>query len=258
MRLPPVDALLAIDIGNSRLGLGVWDPDGIRDVQRVPIAQPSAWPAAVQQTWDAVPAGERAVVLASVVPDETRRLAPIIEDICGLAPVCVRDDIPLPMKTRLDNAEEVGVDRVCSAAAAYHRIRGACAVASFGTATTIDCVARDGVFLGGTILPGLEMSCDVLHDRTAQLPRVKLAEPRGPFGRNTHDAIVNGVTYAAVGALREIVERFATELSEWPHLVVTGGAAGIVSRLAEFVDSVVPDLSLMGVALAYRKAAGQD
>jgi type III pantothenate kinase len=101
------------------------------------------------------------------------------------------------------------------------------------------------------------MSCDALHERTAQLPRVKPANPNGPFGRNTHDAIVNGIVYAAVGALRDIVERYATELREWPQLVITGGNAPIIRPLADFVDSVVPDLCLMGIALAYRQAAGQ-
>ena len=102
------------------------------------------------------------------------------------------------------------------------------------------------------------MSCAALHSRTALLPHVHPEAPsNGPFGRNTHDAIVNGVVYGGVGALREIVERYATELREWPQLVITGGNAPLVKNLADFVDSVVPDLCLMGVALAYRKASGQ-
>ena len=71
-------------------------------------------------------------------------------------------------------------------------------------------------------------------------------------------AIAGGVAYAAVGALRELVERFATELREWPQVVITGGNAPIVSKLADFVDAVVPDLCLMGIALTYRRAAGQE
>ncbi|RMF84754.1 MAG: pantothenate kinase, partial [Planctomycetota bacterium] len=81
--------------------------------------------------------------------------------------------------------------------------------------------------------------------------------PTGVFGRNTHDAIVSGVAYGAVGALREVVERFATELHEWPQLVVTGGDAPMILKLADFIDAHLPDLVLMGVALAYRRAAGQ-
>jgi type III pantothenate kinase len=130
-------------------------------------------------------------------------------------------------------------------------------VASFGTAITIDCVSADGRFMGGAILPGLDMSFEALHEGTAALPQVEVETPGGAIGRNTHDAIVNGVVYGAVGALRELVERYATELGHWPQLVITGGNAGLVRQLADFVDSVVPDLCLMGVALAYRRASGQ-
>lgn len=254
----PVDALLAIDVGNSRIGMAVWDCDGLHDVRRVEVAQPGTWPAALEETWAALRGSRRTgVVVGSVAPESSRRLAPLIENVCGRPALRVREDVPLPMPLAVDNPREVGVDRVCSAAAAYERVQGACAVASFGTATTIDCVSSDGRFLGGAILPGLELSCRALHEHTALLPAVRPAAPRGPFARNTHDAIVSGVAYAAVGALREIVERFATELREWPCLVITGGQAPLVHALADFVDSLVPDLCLMGVALAYRKAAGQ-
>jgi type III pantothenate kinase len=161
------------------------------------------------------------------------------------------------MPLDIDNEDEVGVDRVCSAAAAYERVNGACAVASFGTAMTVDCVSSEGHFLGGAILPGFDLSYAALNDGTAQLPRIAVGPPAGVFGRNTHDAILNGVAFGAVGALREIVERFATELREWPQLVVTGGNGALIAELADFVDSVVPDLCLMGIALAHRKAAGR-
>ncbi len=156
----------------------------------------------------------------------------------------------------LKGAEPFGVDRVCSAAAAYERIQDVCAVASFGTAITVDCVSAEGRFLGGVILPGLQLSCDALHDGTGQLPRVAPHRPESIFARNTHDAIVGGVVYGAIGTLREVVERFATDLGRWPQLIVTGGDAPLIAELAEFIDTVVPDLCLMGIALSYRRASG--
>jgi len=256
-RLPPVDALVAIDIGNTRIGLGRWDADGVHDVSRVATTQPKSWPAALKQMWSTAPGDHPpTVVMGSVAPEVTREFGALVRETWGLTPLCVRDDLPLPMPLRIDNPHEVGVDRVCCAAAAYDRVQDTCAVASFGSAITIDCVSADGEFLGGAILPGLEMSCEALHHYTAQLPRVAPGLPNGPFAKNTHDAIVNGVSYAAAGALREIVERFAIELRQWPYLVITGGNAGLVHELADFVDAVVPDLCLMGIALTYCKAAG--
>lgn len=254
----PVDALLAIDIGNTRIGMAVWDRDGLHDVQQIAAAEPETWRTALEHTWSQAGRYQRrSVVIGSVAPEHTRRLTPLIAEVCGTTPLRVRDDLPLPLPVDVDQEGEVGVDRVCCAAAAHERTGGVCAAASFGTAITIDCVSASGRFLGGVILPGMETSCAALHEHTAQLPLVKLATPDDPFGRNTHDAIVAGVCYAAVGALREIVERFATKLGEWPQLVVTGGNAPIICELADFVDAVVPDLCLVGIALAYRRAAGQ-
>jgi type III pantothenate kinase len=252
----PVDALLVIDVGNTRVGLAVWDADGLHEARRVRVDQPEAWEAALSETWAHIRSQKQAVVIGSVNPPATVSVQKIAERVSGLSALRVRDDLPLPIALDIDNEYEVGVDRICSAAAAYERIGGACAVASFGTAVTVDCVSEDGVFLGGAILPGFELCCDALHAHTAQLPRVDMRVPQNAFGKNTHDAIINGVGYGLMGALREIVERFATDLRVWPHLVITGGNAPEIAEMADFVDAVVPDLCLMGVALAHRKAAG--
>lgn len=258
MNLEPVTALVAIDVGNTRIGMAVWDDDGLHLSRRVSISEPEEWAESVRGVWEyATQSPRRAIVVSSVQPAAAERLDRVLREETGASPLYVRREVPLPMPLDIEGALEVGVDRICSAAAAYDRVRGACAIASFGTATTIDCVSAQGVFLGGAILPGIEMAYDVLHERTAQLPRVEAGLPAGPFGKNTREAIINGVVYGAVGALREIVERFATALNEWPHLVLTGGNALVVSPLADFADSVAPDLCLAGVALAYRRASGQ-
>jgi type III pantothenate kinase len=253
----PVDALLVVDVGNTRIGLGIWDSDGLHDVQRLAIEHADSWQPAIAQVWAQTSGTQRAAVIGSVNPSAAARIEALIEEATGQSAHCVRDDLPLPMKLAIDNPQEIGVDRVCSAAAAFERIQDACAIASFGSALTVDCVSNDGRFLGGAILPGLQMSCDALHTHTARLPHITPTRPETIFGQNTNEAIVNGVVYGALGAVRELVERYATELREWPHLVITGGNAPLLAELADYVDAVVPDLCLMGVSLAYRQAAGQ-
>lgn len=255
-RIQRVDSLVVIDVGNSRIAIGVAEEGGVRNVRRYRADQPDQWRAGLREAWNSTDgARSRAIAMASVAPHNDQRLFIAAVDDLGEEPLRIRDDIPFPMPLRIDNEEEIGVDRVCTAAAAWDRVREPCAVASFGTAITIDCVNADGEFLGGTILPGLEMGLAALHDRTAQLPHVDLAAPVTAFGRNTQDAIRAGIVYGAVGALREVVERFATELRTWPQLILTGGNAPLIASLADFADAVVPDLCLMGVALAHRSAA---
>lgn len=264
-RPPHADAILAIDVGNTRIGLAVSDETGLHHIERIAVRATNDWAPALERVWAAAAGrGRRVPVMASVAPQTADAFSDLAERICGARPLRVRDELPLPMPVDVDQPDEVGVDRVCAAAAAYDKLRETCAVASFGTAITIDCVSTEGRFLGGAILPGLDLSFAALHQRTAQLPLVETpaprsedAPPRDAFARNTHDAIVNGVLYGAVGALREIVERFATALNEWPTLVLTGGNAALIREMADFADAVVPDLTLMGIGLAYRRAARQ-
>lgn len=254
--LAPVDAILAVDIGNTRVGLTICDDDGPRGTRRVLVAAPEQWREAIFDVWsESAKSRTRAIAVASVNPRITSEFCDVLEEVCDTIPLRVREDLPLPMKVVFDNADEVGVDRVCAAAAAFDRLQSACAVASFGTAITIDCVSADGEFLGGTILPGLDMSCEALNENTAALPRVTPQKPTGTFGTTTESAINNGILFGAVGALREIVERFATELGTWPPLVITGGNAPLIRDVAEFIDAIEPDLCLRGVALAYKRAA---
>lgn len=147
----------------------------------------------------------------------------------------------------------MGIDRICSAAAAYDSVRRACVIASFGTAITIDFVNDEGAFMGGAILPGVEAQARALHESTAQLPAVKVTTPSGIYGASTEDAISTGVLFGIIGGLREIVERYATELGSWPELVGTGGNVEMIGPHAQIIDHIVPDLCVRGIALAYRK-----
>jgi type III pantothenate kinase len=165
-------------------------------------------------------------------------------------------DLPAPIETNLPEPGAIGPDRLCAAAMAFHRLGQACVVADFGTAITVDCVDDGGVFRGGAILPGLRLSARALHEGTAVLPEVEPVAPEWVFGRNTAEAIGGGLVYAARGALRELTEAYATELGSWPLLIVTGGDAELVAAGYEFVQAVVADLTLLGVALACRRGVG--
>ena len=246
--------MVAFDIGNTRTALAaVAGLDAVEPCS-VSTGDFDAMLDATEAAWGRLASSDGgAVVAASVVPKVLAKLGDVIETKFDRRLLVVGQDVPLPMEVDVENPDTVGVDRVCCAAAAYDRLGEACTMVDLGTAVTIDCVSDDGVFLGGAILPGLDLACRALNEFTAALPLVAVKEPQDPIGRNTVDAIRSGVLYGLVGAVRELTERYATKLGRWPHLVATGGGAEMVARACQFVDSVVPYLSLRGVALAYRK-----
>lgn len=248
---------MAIDIGNSFVHLGAMRDGKAVGTARIEGADPSDLAEAIERVWAQLDEdAERVVVVSSVSPEILERVEAAVGEVLGEELIVIGKQIDLPIPVALDHPEAVGVDRVCAAAAAYAQLRTACVVADFGTAITIDLVSDDGMFMGGTIAPGLQMSAQSLEAGTAALPLVEFVEPTHPWGRDTREAINNGIFYGAIGALREIVERYATETGRWLPLVVTGGAAELIAKHAEFVDHVVPDLILRGIALAYQRARG--
>jgi len=157
------------------------------------------------------------------------------------------------MSLWVDEPGKVGTDRVVSAAAAYAVTEDAVVVADFGTAITIDLVDENGVFLGGVICPGFEISAKTLEENTAQLPKTKISKPKTPYGKNTADAINCGLYYSAVGTLEEVIRRYAEKIGKWPQTVITGAAARTIKDDCNFIDSFVPSLVVKGIVLAYKK-----
>jgi len=118
---------------------------------------------------------------------------------------------------------------------------------------TVDLVSDEGSLLGGAILPGVRVQLAALHEHTALLPIVEPAFPQDPIGRGTVEAMQNGVCRGLAGAVRGLVEAYATALNHWPQTVATGGDAVFMAPHCDFLDNVVADLCLRGVGLAYTK-----
>lgn len=246
--------LLILEIGNSHVSVATSIGPSIRTHQRFELDEADKVVDYCEEAWAALPEDHRrALAAASVVPEALDRLRERVQETLNEEMMIVGESLQRPMTLAVEAPELVGIDRVCAAAAAYDGIRGPCAVASFGTAITIDCVNGEGVFMGGAILPGLRLQAASLHEGTAALPEVEVEATGAVFGASTREAICNGILYSVVGGLREIVERYATHLGSWPFLIATGGGAVLVGKECEFIDRTVPDLCLRGIALAYRK-----
>jgi type III pantothenate kinase len=247
-------ALLTIDVGNTSTAICIAQDGELRDRQTIPTSKTRQIEAALKVAWDALELLDRHVVCGSVVPEALAHLKRFAVNELDTGLSCIRDDVPLAIKLAVDEPDRVGVDRVCTATAAYMEAAAACAIADFGTAIKIDCVDQDGTFLGGTIAPGLDLSAWILHEATAALPLVRLNAPADSgIGTNTESAIETGILLGAIGGLREIVERFATKLGQWPKLVLTGGQADLIAKHCKFVDAVRPNLCLEGIAATYLK-----
>ena len=253
--------IIAIDIGNTNITIGLYLGDEEQFIKSIPGRSRKEITSCLVSAWGKIPIVKNsrekkrdgAVVVSSVKPVWTKLVQKIVKDNLAEKILLIGKDVPLPMTLWVDEPDKVGTDRVVAAAAAFAVVEDAVAVADFGTAVTIDLVDEKGVFLGGVILPGFELSAKALNENTAQLPKVKVTRPKMPFGKNTTEAINCGLYYSAVATLQEVIRRYAEKIGKWPHTVLTGSAAETIKDDCEFIDSYVPNLVVKGIVLAYRK-----
>ena len=253
--------LIAIDIGNTNIGMGLFLKGEEQFVKSLPGKDIAELTELLKSTWEMIPVAKSSkegkrdgvIVASSVKPEWSELVRKIVKQTTGEKVLLIGKDIPFPIELSINEVDKVGTDRVLAASAAYAVVEHAVVVADFGTAVTIDLVDDRGVFCGGVIFPGFEMSANALHNDTSQLPKVTVTKPDWPFGKNTVDAINAGLYYSAVSSLQEIVRRYAETLGNWPQTIITGSGAKLIKDDCEFVDNYVPNLVIKGIALAYKK-----
>lgn len=193
----------------------------------------------------------RAVIVASVVPQAMFDIDRLSRSFFGVEPTIVgAAGIDLGIEIRLPNPSEVGADRLVNAVAARDRHGSPLIVVDFGTATTFDCVAADGAYVGGVICPGINLSMEALFNAAAKLPRVAVeAPPAGEpvIGTSTVHAMRSGVFYGYVGLIDGLTARIKSELGGGPRVIATGGLAPLFEAHSAAIDAVDPDLTVRGL-----------
>jgi len=260
--------LLAVDIGNTNLTVG-WFRNGVLGGTRRAVTNPRASADELELLIDGLLglddlafADVSAIACASVVPAVT----------AGLEVVAGRRERPLllagagtvPLPIRVDRPGEVGADRLVNALAAARLYGTPAVVADFGTATTFDCVAADGAYVGGAIAPGLELGLEALAAKTAKLPRIELRAPDRAIGRDTVSAMQAGTIFGYQALATGLLSRIRRELAETSGVapaevrtILTGGlSAAPWAAAIEGVDIVDPDLTLKGLGILHAEVSG--
>ncbi len=249
--------LLALDIGNTNVTVGVFDGEKLKatwritsDVHRMPDEYASVL-LSLLSLEDIPVASVREGVLCCVVPSLEVIFISLLERYFGITPMVVGAGVKTGVKLATENPREVGADRVVNAAAAQRLYGRPVIVIDFGTATTFDAVSREGDYLGGAIAPGIDIAAEALFLRTAKLPQVELTRPKNAIGRNTVSAMQSGIIFGYIGLVEGIVARIRQELGGEARTVATGGYAEIIARETPVIDIVNPNLTLIGLRMIY-------
>jgi type III pantothenate kinase len=249
--------LLAIDVGNTNLALGLFDGKQLRADWRLETRASRTGDeyAALLSELFRLAGLELGVVTAAVISSVVPPALFPIEQLCRkhlhVEPLVVGPGTKSGMPILYENPREVGADRIVNALAAYQRWPQGAIVVDFGTATTFDVVTSRGEYAGGVIAPGITVSADALFSATAKLPRVEIARPRAAVGRNTVASIQAGLVFGYAGLVDAIVTRIKAEVDFSPRVVGTGGLAPLIAKETHTIDECDDMLTLQGLSLIY-------
>lgn len=246
---------VAVNVGNTRTQVARVIGGSLEQVERYSNADPPRIVQAIIEAHRGMDADGAAVVIASVNDPVAKHLQSAVVDQTGVDVYRIGDDLPAPIGTQLDPETITGVDRLLNAAAAYAAVGQACIVIDAGTAITVDFVDGAGTFQGGAIAPGARMQLNALHEHTAALPSLDYRVPEDePFGKNTGQAMLQGVHFGLRGLVWKLVERYAEAYGAFPQVIATGGDAEALFGGDELVNNIVPNLTLLGIAAAVKQA----
>jgi type III pantothenate kinase len=245
--------LLAIDIGNSDITLGLWK-DGLWKyvwrIQSKPELPELYYGIKIRDHFfeSGIAAGDvHTLVLSSVVPGLTDKIKSAVRTLFEKEPLLLGPKLYDLLPISVLNPYEIGSDLVANAAAAYFEHKKTCIVVDFGTALTFTTISQEGKILGVSIAPGLRTAIKSLSQNTAKLFDVPLEVPASSLGTNTVTAIQSGIMFGYDGLVRSIVKNIREELKTDCLTIATGGLSTKMVSLHEFFYSVEPNLTLNGL-----------
>lgn len=251
--------LLAIDIGNTHTVAGLFEKGVLKSHWRISST--------LARTEDEIAAllgyfflsenteisALQGVAISSVVPDLTFVYELMCSRYFKIEPLIISAESNLDMLVKYADPSLVGADRLCNAVAGKELYGTPLVVIDFGTATTFDCIDRQGDYLGGIISPGVNTSIDALHKHAARLPKVDMDFPSELIGRTTSDSIKSGIFFGTVFMVDGMIEKLKAELGNDTKIAATGGLAAKIANQTDRIEFVDLDLSLKGIASIYFK-----
>ena len=249
--------LLAIDIGNTSIAIGVYEGPSLRATFRIATDQENLADEfamlllSLLRANDVDPEQIGAAAISSTVPPLTASFEQVCRHYFGVEPLVVGPGVKTGVRVLYDDPRTVGPDRILHAVAALKRYDPPLVIVDLGTGLVLDAISREGDYLGGSIAPGIGIASQALFARAAMLQRVSIERPDGVIGRNTVHAVQAGIFYGYAEMVKGMVRRYKAELGDDATVIATGGYARIIADEAGCFDAIEDHLNLEGLRLVY-------
>lgn len=251
--------LLAIDIGNTNIVIGCIKDDEIIFKARIATDRTRTsdqYGVEIKNMLEAFGVSREDIddcIIASVVPPVFNSVQTGVLKVIGKQPMVVGPGLKTGLNIHVDIPSQVGSDLIVAAVAALAEYPAPLVLIDLGTATTIEVIEPDNVFIGGLIFPGVMVSLDSLSSHAAQLPGISLDKPKKVIGKNTVDCMRSGMMYGTAAMLDGLIDRIAEELGHESTIIATGGLAQFVIPLCTHEIILEKELLLKGLNIIYKK-----
>lgn len=252
--------LLCIDVGNTNIVMGVIDQDEIIGHWRVRTEKDATSDELgilicnlFQSSKISLETVDN-IIISCVVPPLLNALEDLSNRYFNVKPLVVGPGLKTGMPIRYDNPKEVGADRIVNSVAAYEKHKCGLIIVDFGTATTFDCVSKDGAWIGGAIAPGVIISSEALFEKASKLPRVEIfSGPKNVIAKDTISAMNVGIVYGYAGLVDGIVKRIKKEIGHEVKVIATGGIAPLIAKESETIEETDDNLTLEGLKILFTR-----
>lgn len=249
--------ILALDIGNTNITIGVYDQKKLLFVSRMATdtsRMEDQYAIELRDILDIYGISLKDIegaVISSVVPPVNTALVRAIHRLTKVKPVCVGPDTRTGITIKIQQPELTGADLIVGCVAAAGMFHGPTIILDMGTATTFALLDREKNMIGGCICPGVGISMDALTRRTAQLPSISLEAPARTVCDNTVDCMRSGIIFGTACMIDGMVERMEAEVGEKCHVVATGGLSKDIVRHCRHSIHFCDTLLLDGLLTIY-------
>jgi type III pantothenate kinase len=252
--------LLAIDVGNTNVTFAAFEGRELKAEWRLSTApsrtgeEYAAWLAQVM-AFDGIAFSDiDCAIIATVVPQALFNLRGLCKRYFRCEPVVIGEPgVDLGMKVMIDSPGDAGADRLVDAVGAHVTYGGPLVVIDFGTGTTFDVTDGDGNYRGGVIAPGINLSLEAMHTKTAKLPRISVERPPQVIGRDTLSSMQSGIYWGYISLIEGIVERIGDEFGEPLKTIATGGLAPLFAKATDAIQHVDADITMKGLVEIFER-----
>lgn len=244
--------LLAIDIGNTNITLGIFAGKRLVKKSKIPTPEYHLYENRLKRFLNKSVSPVEGAIISSVVPKALSRLKKVLYKIKDARILVLGKDITAPIKNLYKVKSEVGQDRLVNAVAVRALYGAPAVVIDFGTAITFDMVSKRGEYLGGLILPGIDMSLSSLYERTALLPKVALKPTTHIIGKGTRDSIRGGILFGFGAMCDALVSKYRKMFGNGLKVIATGGNARLIKCYTKSIQIVDEDLTLKGLGIIWQ------